>query len=238
MKIQWLFWLMLVLGSKNVCAQCSKEDGSGPGVPSTLHGKLTYHDDLRTWHALKPDQNVCAWESIEVVSTKLNWNQVHRFRGCGVTITGNLFTPITGYYSLGLAMDVDRIQPDNDCKPLPIEPDLSKVLFPKTVKSYVVTIKVDYRNGGHVEVMVTPTAQSKIVVKPWQAYASYFLTGARDVIWFDCAKGFEMTKASQTPKNDHEIFPSVRGDNFTGFDKDAGLNTLIIECRRVHQYMN
>ena len=96
MKIQWLFWLMLVLGSKNVCAQCSKEDGSGPGVPSTLHGKLTYHDDLRTWHALKPDQNVCAWESIEVVSTKLNWNQVHRFRGCGVTITGNLFTPITG----------------------------------------------------------------------------------------------------------------------------------------------
>ena len=130
--MQWLFWLTLILSSKTVCAQvCPSEDGSGPGVPSTLHGKLIYHEDLRTWHALKLDQKVCNWESIQVISTKLNWNYVHRFRGCAVTITGNLFTPMTGYYSLGLAMDVDKIQPDDNCKLLPVQADLSKGPVPE-----------------------------------------------------------------------------------------------------------
>ena len=227
---------MLVLCSKTVCAQvCPSEDGSEPGIPSTLHGRLIYHEDLRTWHALKPDNKVCNWEFIQVISTKLDWNHIHRFRGCGVTITGNLFTPMTGYYSLGLAMDVGKIQPDNDCRPLPVEPDFSKIPVPKNVKSYIVTIKVDYRNGGHIDVIVKPTSKSERVLKPWQTYASYFLTGAADVMWFDCAKGFEMTKASQTPQNDHEISPSAPGDNYTGFDEESGLNTLTFECRRVRQ---
>jgi hypothetical protein len=105
----------------------------------------------------------------------MDWNAVHRFRNCGITITGILFTPVTGYYSLGLAIDVDKIRPDNDCKPQPAQPDLSKVPIPKIVKSYVVTIQVDYRNGGHIDVIVRPAAKSKRVLRPWQAYASYFL---------------------------------------------------------------
>jgi hypothetical protein len=236
MKRLWVLGLIVMLDPKTVCAQaCPSEDESGPGIPSTLHGKLLYHEDLRTWHEIKLSQKVCNWESIQVISTKLDWNYVHRFRGCAVTITGRLFTPVTGYYSLGLAMDAGKIQPDDDCKPFPIQPDLSKVPIPKTVQQYIVTISVDYRNGGHIDVKVGSTAKGKIALKPWQAYAGYHLTGAADVIWFDCAKGFEMIKADQIPKMNREISPSAPGDNYTGFDEDNGLNTLVFECRRTRQ---
>jgi hypothetical protein len=33
------------------------------------------------------------------------------------------------------------------------------------------------------------------------------------VIWFDCAKGFEVTNASQTPKINHEMFLDGPGGN-------------------------
>jgi hypothetical protein len=199
---------------------------------SSLHGKLIYNEDLRQWHEMKLDKKTCDWESVEVVSIKIDFEQMHRYRGCDVTITGSLFFPTTGYYSLGLAIDVDKIQPDNDCKPHPVQPDLSKVPIPKTVRNYAVTIQVDYRNGGHIDVQVKPTRKSAALLAPWQAYASYYLTGSKDVIWFDCADDFEMTSASQAPKIDHEIIPSVQGDNGTVLDERSGLNTITFQCQR------
>ena len=234
MKILRIFGLILMLSPRTVLAQaCPPADGSGHGIPSTLHGKLIHHEDLRTWHELKLGQKICDWKSIQVISTKLDWNYVHRFHGCAVTITGRLFTPVTGYYSLGLAMDVDKIQTDDGCRPLPVPHDLSHVPVPKTVQNYIVTISVDYRNGGHIGVKVGTTERSKQALTPWQAYASYHLTGAADVIWFDCAEGFEMIKADQVPKLNREISPSVPGDNYTTLDEDSGRNKLIFQCRRV-----
>lgn len=195
-----------------------------------MHGKLIYNDDLRQWHELKLDKNTCDWQSVEVVSKIIGLKQVHRYRGCSVTITGRLFFPSTGYYSAGLAIDADKIKPDKDCKPHPVEPDLSSVPIPKSLKDYTVTIQVDYRNR-HIDVKVRPSAQNPILLTPWQAYASHYLTGSEDVIWFDCAKKFEVTTASQNPKQNHEIFPSVHGDNSTTFD-GTGLNTLIFKCKR------
>jgi hypothetical protein len=236
MKAPWIFWLVLLLSCKDMRAQvCPSEYGSKAKEPSTLHGKLIYNEDLRQWHELKLDKETCDWESVEVVSGKMDMKQVHRYCDCGVTITGSLFIPITGYYSLGLAMDVDKILSDEGCKPYPNQPDLSKVQIPKNVRSYEVTIQVDYRSKGSIDVKVRPTKKSTALLKPWQAYANYFLTGSRYGIWFDCADGFEMIKANQIPKIDREIFVSMPGDNYTTFSEGSGLNTLTFGCRRVSQ---
>jgi hypothetical protein len=56
-----------------------------------LHGRLIYNEDLRQWHELKLDNETCDWESVEVVSGKMDMKQVHRYRDCGVTITGRLW---------------------------------------------------------------------------------------------------------------------------------------------------
>ncbi len=233
MRVRWTFWLMFQLSCLAVHAQvCPSEGLTTAKTSSTLHGKLISHEDLRQWLELKLDQQACGWGSVQVNSGLIDLKEMHRFRDCGITITGNLFKPMTGYYSLGLAVDVDKIRPDDDCKPHPVQPDLSKYPIPATVKSYMVTIRVDYRDGGHIDVKVSPTVRSTVTFTPWQAYARYSLTGSPDVIWFDCAHAFEVAGASQSPKMGHRIFLDGSGSNSATFDLKSGLNTLIFQCRR------
>jgi len=233
MKNPFAFWVMLLLSCRNVSAQvCPSGYGSlakeHAKEVSSLHGKLIYHEDLWQWHELELDKKTCDSESVEVFSGKTDEKQVHRYRDCSVTITGRLFFPNAGFV-LGLAIDADKIQPDRDCRPHPVE-DLSKVPIPETVGGYIVIIQVDYGND-HTDVKIRQSAQSATLLTPWQAYASYYLTGGRTVIWFDCAEEFDIIKANQIPKRNDEIIPSVRGDNFTTFD-GRGLHTLTFQCQR------
>jgi hypothetical protein len=224
---------MTLLSCRNLSAQvCPSGSGSlakeHAKEVSSLHGKLIHHENLWQWHSLELDKKTCDWESVEVFSGKIDEKQIHRYRDCGVTITGRLFFPNAGFV-LGLAIDADKIQPDRDCKPYPVE-DLSKAPIPKTVRDYIVNIQVDYSNN-HTDVKIRQSAQSMTLLTPWQAYASYYLTGVGTVIWFDCAKGFDVIKANQIPKGNSEIIPSVRGDNGTVFD-GRGLHNLTFQCQR------
>jgi hypothetical protein len=233
MKIPAAFWVMVLLSCRDLSAQvCPPGYGSLSKMHakevSSLHGKLIYHEDLWQWHELKLDNKTCDSESVEVFSGKIDEKQAHRYRNCSVTITGRLFFPNAGS-ALSLAIDADKIQPDRDCKPHPVD-DLSKVPIPKTVRDYIVTIQVDYINS-HTDVKIRQSAQGTTLLTPWQAYASYYLTGGRTVIWFDCAEGFDVIKASQIPKHNDEAIPSVHGDNFTEFD-GKGLHTLTFQCQR------
>lgn len=127
-------------------------------------------------------------------------------RRCTLTVTGKLYNSPTGYYSANLAIQDGVLEPDASCQPLPPEPDLSRARVPSRVTSYHVLIDVDYRDKGHVDVLVWQGRSKRTFLRPWQGYADYLLTGARDVLWFGCAEGFLLSHVVQTPRATDAIF--------------------------------
>ena len=152
MKIPFAFWVMLLLSCRNLSAQvCPSGYGSlakeHAKEVSSLHGKLIYHEDLWQWHELELDKKTCDSESVEVFSGKTDEKQVHRYRDCSVTITGRLFFPNAGFV-LGLAIDADKIQPDRDCRPHPVE-DLSTPYVEERGGFVTETLARIYINQGY-----------------------------------------------------------------------------------------
>jgi hypothetical protein len=200
--------------------QCPKEVKDGPSEPSearTLEGQIIYHDGIRKWFELKLDRPECGQPSIELVQlddalATSSEPSLETLRGCRVRTKGVLDVPSTGYYSLDLYQAVDQIEPLDECtKKLPF-PDYSKVKPNKSVRRYRVEMMVDYEPGDHpIQFRVTSGGKE---LHPWQAYASYLLTGGF-VLWGDCADGFAVDKAFGT----HEATPQVIGN--AAFDPES-----------------
>lgn len=68
------------------------------------------------------------------------------------------------------------------------------------------------RGKGHVGVHVSEGQNGGMLLKPWQAYAHYMLTGGGDVIWFGCRKEFKLEHVTQEPA----------GGGILSEDDDAG----------------
>ena len=90
---------------------------------------------------------------------------------------------------------MDQIEPVGQCtRQLPL-PDYSRAKPDKAVRAYRVEMDVDYRPGDHP--IVFRVSSSAKNLQPWQAYASYMLTGGL-VLYGHCGEGFAVDQVFGT----------------------------------------
>jgi len=137
---------------------------------------------------------------------------------------------MTGYYSTDLYQTVDKIEASPDCVQQPAFPDYSKLKPNPSIRSYRVTMQMDYSaRGGHIDIKVNSGGRPLI---PWQPYANYILTGGY-VFYAYCADSFDVTSYRATP----EAHPSLTEnmidlDPETAAEKHSRKITLSYTCRR------
>jgi len=163
-----------------------------------LEGTLVYHDAIRKWFELKLDAPQCGQAFIELVRATLNdWRPLEVLRGCRVRSSGTIHISSTGYYSLELYQDVVEIERSAPCDTqLPL-PDYSDAKPDHAVRRYRVDMHVNYKPGDHPIIFRVSSAGKEL--QPWQAYASYSLTGGY-VLYGYCADGFVVDKVFGTPQ--------------------------------------
>jgi len=195
--------------------QCPQSSSTGPTIPSevrTLEGQLVYHNGIRQWFELKLDKPQCEQPSIQLISEKDDWTTIEVLRGCRVKVTGKLDFAGTGYYSLDVFQAVEQIEPPSSCIRQSPFPDYSKAKPDKSIRHYRVDMYINYSPGDHPVAFRVSSAGKEL--KPWQAYASYLLTGGF-VLYGHCADGFAVNKVFGTP----EAHPSR--DEMAAFDPES-----------------
>jgi hypothetical protein len=202
--------------------QCPQSNPSGPSVPSevrTLEGKLIFHDSIRQWFELKFDLPQCGQPSTELVLSRQDWHPLEVLRGCRVKSTGLLDFSPTGYYSLDTAQNVEKVEPVGKCELKPPFPDFSKAMPDKAVTRYRVDMYIDYEPGDHP--LVFRVASGNKELRPWQAYASYILTGGF-VLYGKCGEGFVVDRAFGTPQAQPSHFANARApSDMAMFDPES-----------------
>jgi hypothetical protein len=179
---------------------CPKSSETGPSVSSgvrTLEGRLLFHDDIRQWFELKLDSPQCGEASVQLIQEEPTGTPLEVLRGCRVKSRGALDFPSTGYYSARIYQDVQAIEPVGECSRQPLFPDYSKARPDKAIRAYRVDVHVQYEPGDHPIVFRVTSAGKEL--KPWQAYASYVLTGAF-VLYGHCGDGFVVDRVFGTPE--------------------------------------
>lgn len=201
---------------------CPKDSQDGSGLPSgnlVLRGRLIYHDGLRKWFELKLDQPTCCQQSIQIISQEKNRPSVEVLRGCEVTSTGPIAESPTGYYSLDLFQEDPKIEPVGACVKQEAFKDLPPGEPAPEIHDYQVELLVNYGPGDHPIVFKITSGTKEL--KPWRAYASYFLTGGF-VLYGNCGKGFVVDRVFGTPEASPSHF-TERGDasDQAMFDPDS-----------------
>ena len=199
-----------------IAQQCPKASATGPTTASEqrmLEGLLLFHNGIREWFELKLDQPQCGQTSIQLVRIERDWTPLEIFRGCRVRSKGTIDFSGTGYYSLDTYQSVDAIEPVGTCNRKPPLPDYSQAKPDKTIVAYRVEMDVDYEPGDHP--IVFHVSHSGKPLRPWQAYASYMLTGGF-VLYGHCGEGFVVDKVFGTS----EAHPS-NSDEVAAFDPES-----------------
>ena len=218
-------WVLVLGCCAGVVAQgqdCPKSSSDGPSIPSateTLEGRLIYHDGLRKWYELKLDKSRCGQPSMQLTIDDKKWVSLEVLRGCTVKSSGQIDLSPTGYYSLDLSQFVTNIEPVGHCVKQKPFPDLSGLRPAPNVRQYEVQMLLDYESGDHPPVF--RIASGGKALKPWQAYASYYLTGGF-VLYGECAKGFVVDKVSGTPEASPSHFTEARDpSDMAAFDPEG-----------------
>lgn len=202
--------------------ECPRKLSPGPSIPSrvrTLEGQLIFHNDIRGWFELRLDPPQCGNDSIQLVSSKRKVKALEVFRGCRITSTGTIDFSSTGYYSADVFQDVTKVESVGKCVMQPPFPDYSSAKPDKRVRAYTVDMHIDYRPGDHPVEFHVESAGRKL--KPWQAYASYYLTGGF-VLYGHCADGFVIDKVYGTPAAHPIHFDQPRTtDDMAAFDPES-----------------
>jgi hypothetical protein len=118
----------------------------------------------------------------------------------------------TGYYSLETYQFVNEIEPAGSCVRKSPFPDYSKDKPAPAIRRYQVVMQVVYEPGDHPIIFHVSSGGKKL--QPWQAYASYDLTGGF-VLYGHCGKGFVIDKVFGTPQANPGHFdePRTSGDS-------------------------
>jgi len=172
-----------------------------------LEGELIFHDGIRKWFELKFDQSQCRQTSIQLVRGQRDWTPMEVLRGCRVKSRGVLDFSPTGYYSLDMYQDVQVIESVVKCNRQPPFPDYSKAKPDKAIRQYAVNMCLNYEPGDHLIVFQITSAGKEL--QPWQAYASYDLTGGF-VLYGHCGQGFVIDKVFGTPQANPSHFDEPR----------------------------
>jgi hypothetical protein len=202
--------------------QCPKTSATGPTTASeqrALEGLLVFHNDIRQWFELKLSQPQCGQTSIQLVRDGRDWTPLQTLRGCRVKSSGTIDFSPTGYYSLDTYQSVDEIEPVGACSRKPKFHDYSRAKPDKAVSAYRVEMDVDYEPGDHP--IVFHVSRSGKALQPWQAYASYMLTGDF-VLYGHCGEGFVVDKVFGTPEANPSHFTESRDSgDMAAFDPES-----------------
>jgi len=115
--------------------------------------------------------------------------------------------------------DVQAIESVGQCERQPPFPDYSKVKPNKAIRAYRVDMHVDYEPGDHPVVFRVTSAGKEL--RPWQAYASYDLTGGF-VLYGHCGDGFVVGKVFGTPEARPRHFDDSRSSgDMAAFDPES-----------------
>ncbi len=203
--------------------QCPQTSPTGPNTHSEvrqLEGTLVFHDAIRQWFELKLDAPQCGQASIQLIRATLDdWRPLEVLRGCHVRSSGIVNFSGTGYYSLDMYQDVEEIEPIGACeKQLPFL-DYSDAKPNETVRQYRVDMHVNYGPGDHPIIFRVSSAGKEL--QPWQAYASYMLTGGF-VLYGYCGGGFVVDKVFGTSQAKPSHFEEPRTpDDMAAFDPEG-----------------
>lgn len=188
------------VGVAGVAQQCPQSNSNGPPTPSkarTLEGRLIFHDGIGKWFELKLNEPQCGQTSIQLVRIEHDWTRLEILRGCLVKSRGAIDVSLTGYYSLDLYQDVEEIETVGTCAKQSPFPDYSQAKPDRAIRAYRVEMEVNYETGDHPIVFRVSSADKAL--EPWQAYASYTLTGGF-VLYGLCGKGFVVDEVFGTPQ--------------------------------------
>ena len=196
-------------------AQCpSREPGGSESGARMLEGRLIFHDGIRRWFELKLDQPQCRQASIQLVRGD-DQKPLEVLRGCRIKSHGVLGFSATGYYSLDVYQNVEQIESVDKCvRQVPL-PDFSGVKPDQSVREYRVEMHV---NGDHP--ILFRVSQVGHTLRPWQAYASYSLTGGL-VLYGKCGEGFVVDKVFGTPQANPAHFDPQSSDDMAMFDPES-----------------
>jgi hypothetical protein len=162
----------------------------------------------------------CGQATIELVRATLDdWRPLEVLRGCRVRSSGTIGLSGTGYYSLEMYQDVEEIEPIGACeKQLPF-PDYADAKPDEAVRQYRVDMQVNYEPGDHPIIFRVSSAGGKL--QPWQAYASYILTGGF-VLYGHCGEGFVVDEVFGTSEAKPSHFEESRTpDDMASFDPES-----------------
>ena len=198
--------------------QCP-QPGPDTSAVGTLEGRLVFHDDIRKWFELKLERPQCGQSSIELVRGGDKWVSLQVLRGCRVRSRGNIAFSPTGYYSREMYQDVEQIEPVGTCVRQSPFPDFSRAVPDKTIHEYRVEMHIIYEPGDHPILFSVSNAGKKL--RPWQAYASYFLTGSF-ILYGECGRGFVVDTVFGTPQTNPSHFDEPRtSDDRAVFDPES-----------------
>jgi hypothetical protein len=209
----------------------------------TLEGRLIFHDGIRKWFELELDQPQCAESSIELFPSGDDWTPLQVLRGCRVRSKGAISVMMTGYSSLPKYQDVDHIESIGTCTPKRPFPDHSKARPDKQIRKYRVEMHIP--EGSRDYPIVFRVSSAGKILHPWQAYASYDLTGG-DILYGLCGKGFLIDKVFGPPEAcpSHFVESKTRtSEDMAAFDLEraaaAGKNDLRLgyTCVRERQIL-
>jgi hypothetical protein len=214
--------LLSCVGNRAFGQECPRADATGPTIASqvqTLEGRLIFHDGIRQWFELKLDRPHCGQRSIELVQADEKSRTLDVLRGCRVKSSGAIDFSGTGYFSLDIFQDVKKVEPTGRCPTPPPFPDYSSVKPDERVHAYRVDMHVIYRSGDHPVVFHVRSAGREL--RPWQAYASYMLTG-EFVLYGHCGEGFVVDKVFGTPAAHPGHFDDPRtSSDMASFDPES-----------------
>jgi hypothetical protein len=214
--------LPVCLMSQAVGQECPVASKDGPSIPSqvrTLEGLLVYHDGIRQWFELKLDEPICANGSIQIERFDRKYPPLATLRGCRVKSSGAIDFSPTGYYSLNLFQNLTNIEPAGICSlKMPFR-DYSGSMPKIGILAYTVEMYVNYRPGDHAVIFHVSSMGKEL--RPWQAYASYWLTGGF-VLYGRCGEGFAIDKVFGTAQANpsHFLDAGTEGD-MAAFDPEG-----------------
>jgi hypothetical protein len=192
----------------------------------TLQGRLIFHDGIQEWFELKLDKPQCGEGSIELFEQ--NSNSLAILRGCRIKSQGALIFSARG----NIRQIVEQIEAVGRCAHKPPFPDFSNIKPDSAIREYRVEMHVDGSNPIQFRV-----SQAGKALRPWQAYASYLLTGGF-LLYGSCADGFFVDKVFGTPEarpahseearspTDQAIFDLDRAAGLGRKDPDLGFTCV------------
>jgi hypothetical protein len=191
MRRFWLVWALMIstgpIATGQACPQAVKTGETVPSEVQTLEGQLVFHDGIRQWFELKLDKPRCGETSVQLFPGEGNRTPIEVLRGCRVRSRGVLYLSTTGYFSLDQYQDAEAIEPVGHCRRQPLFPNYDKAKPAPAIRAYRVEMEINNEPGDHPIVFRVTSGGRRL--HPWQAYASYWLTGGF-VLYGLCGAGF------------------------------------------------